>query len=468
MAANSAMSSAPAGPPKRRRLALHWQILLGLVVGAAVGLAANAMAQRPVVAQTADACDLDRNGIDDRLDWWVINVTDPLGKIFLRLLFMVVVPLVFSALALSVVQMGDWRRLGRVGLGTLAYTVALSSTAVLLGVLLVHLIQPGRRLEPQQAETLRAQYAARAGEALSEAKRAKPLKDLLLDLIPENPLQEMVGALDGSSKGNGILAVMSFALIVGIAMTFVPERTRTLASWLDGLGAVAMAVIGFAMHLAPYGVACLVFGVAARLGWAVFVPLAWFVCTVFLGLAMQLVLVYSLVVWRLGRISPWIFFWRISDAMLTALGTASSSATLPTALRVAEEELRLPPEVSRFVLTLGATSNQNGTALYEAVVVLFLAQVFHVELSLSQQLTVVLMAILAGVGTAGVPGAALPLIVVLLQTVGVPGEAIGLVLGIDRLLDMGRAMLNVTGDLVIAVCLSGHSPRRTLAEGRGG
>jgi DAACS family dicarboxylate/amino acid:cation (Na+ or H+) symporter len=421
------------------KLPLHWQILIGLLVGATLGLAASALAARHIAPDAVNS---------------IARIADPLGKVFLRLIFMVVVPLVFSALALGVAGLGDTRRLGRVGLRTLLFTIGLSACAVVLGVVLVNTIRPGRYLSESQQIELNEQYGADAQKALIAAKQAKPLQDILLDIIPENPLQEMVGAVDGSSKGNGMLAVMFFALAFGIAMIFVPEKTQTLKSLLDGLFAVCMAIIGFAMRLAPYGVACLVFAMTARLGLALALPLLGFIATVLLGLALQMAVVYPLVVWLFARRSPWSFFRDISDAILTAFGTSSSNATLPTSLRVAEENLRLPRDVSNFVLTIGATGNQNGTALFEGVVVLFLAQVFHVELTIAQQVTVVLMAMLAGVGTAGVPGGSLPLIVVVMQSVGVPAEGIGIILGVDRLLDMCRTTLNVTGDLTIAACVS--------------
>jgi len=382
------------------------------------------------------------------------GIADPLGKIFLRLIFMVVVPLVFSALALGVAGLGDTRRLGRVGFRALLFTLGLSACAVVLGVTLVNVIHPGRYLSEDQRNELNERYGADAQKALIAAKQAKPLRDILLDIIPENPLQEMVGAVDGSSKGNGMLAVMFFSLVFGIAMIFVPEKTKTLKSLLEGLFAVCMTIIGFAMRLAPYGVACLVFAMTARLGLALAAPLLGFMATVLLGLALQMAVVYPLVLWLFARRSPWLFFREISDAIVTAFGTSSSNATLPTSLRVAEENLRLPRDVSHFVLTVGATGNQNGTALFEGVVVLFLAQVFHVELTIAQQITVVLMAMLAGVGTAGVPGGSLPLVVVVMQSVGVPGEGIGIVLGVDRILDMCRTTLNVAGDLTIAACVA--------------
>jgi len=437
----------------RRRLALHWKILIGLLIGAVVGITANVLFSRPVVPGVVDRCDTDANGVDDRLDWVAVNIADPLGRVFLRLIFMVVIPLIFSALALGAAEMGDLARLGRVGLRTLGYTLALSACAVAIGLALVNVFGPGRALDAEQGRLLREHYAGGADRAVTQAHQAKSIKDTLLDIIPENPLQEMVGALDGSSKGNGLLAVMFFALLFGIAIPFAPEKCQVLKGWLEGLNSVSMVIIGFAMRLAPLAVACLVFAITARLGWSLAAPLAGFMGTVLLGLALQLFVVYPLVLKFAAGVSPWDFFRKTSEAMFTAFGTSSSNATLPTSLRVAEEELRLPKDVSRFVLTIGATGNQNGTALYEGVTVLFLAQVFHVDLTWMQQLSVVLMSVLAGVGTAGVPGGSLPLIVVVLQSIGVPGEGIGIILGIDRVLDMSRTVLNVTGDLAIATCV---------------
>jgi DAACS family dicarboxylate/amino acid:cation (Na+ or H+) symporter len=263
----------------------------------------------------------------------------------------------------------------------------------------------------------------------------------------------MVGALDGSSPGGGMLAVMFFALMFGIAITLAPERTKPLVMVLEGLYDVVMVLIGFAMRLAPFGVAGLVFSLTAALGFDILKTLVWYVATALAGLGFHLVVVYSGVVGLFSRYSPRQFFSRIGEAMVTAFGTSSSNATLPTALRVAEHNLGVHREVCGFVLTVGSTANQNGTALYEGVTVLFLAQVFGVELDWTQQITVVLMSVLAGVGTAGVPGGSLPLIAILLTRVGIPAEGLGIILGVDRLLDMCRTVLNVTGDIAVAACV---------------
>lgn len=465
-----------------RRIPLHTKILIGLLAGVTLGLATNWAARLPVVAGVENPADLNANGLHDRLEWIALNLTEPAGKIFLRLMFMVVLPLVFSALALAVVEIGDVRRLGKLGLRTLFFTAILSTTAVVLGITLVDFIKPGQKLPPGKRSELRERYApgnsagasgavaprppgdrparefdSKAAKVVEDAKQAKPLRDLVVDMLPENPLQEMVGAIDGTSKGNGMLAVMVFALILGAAISTVPDKCGTLVGWLEGFNAISMVVIGWAMRLAPIGAGCLVFSITARLGFDILVTLFWFVLTVLAGLALHLFVTYPVVLIAFSRMSPRQFFRGSREAMLVAFGTSSSSATLPTAIKVAEADLRLPKEISRFVLTVGATGNQNGTALYEGVVVLFMAQVFGVELNVAQQIQVVLMSILAGVGTAGVPGGSLPLIVVLMQSVKIPGEGIAIIMGIDRLLDMCRTVLNVTGDLVVATCVAGGS-----------
>jgi DAACS family dicarboxylate/amino acid:cation (Na+ or H+) symporter len=437
-------------PEVPRRVPLHTKILIGLVAGASFGVAAN-------LAASGQGPDENANGLADWLDslvYWV----EPVGRIFLRLMFMVVLPLVFSALALAVVEIGDLRRLGRMGLLTLLFTGLLSGTAVVIGVGLVNAVQPGRALPADLRDRIVEQQSGAAEGKVKQASQAKSLRDTLIDLVPENPLQEMVGALDGSSKGNGMLAVMVFSLIFGMAIAVDPERCSTLTSWLVGLNSVSMTVIAFAMRLAPVGAGCLVFGVTAQLGLPILQTLAWFVGTCLFGLALHLFGTYSLVLATIGRKNPATFFRETREAMLVAFGTSSSNATLPTAIKVAIENLRIPPRIANFVLTVGATGNQNGTALFEGVVVLFLAQVTGVDLTVGQQLQVVLMSVLAGIGTAGVPGGSIPLIVVVMQSVGVPASAIGIVLGVDRILDMCRTTVNVVGDLVVTQCVAAQEP----------
>jgi DAACS family dicarboxylate/amino acid:cation (Na+ or H+) symporter len=271
--------------------------------------------------------------------------------------------------------------------------------------------------------------------------------DFLVALVPGNVVRAMA---DGD-----MLAVMVFALLLGLGLAATrTESARRLEEMLQGLYDVTMRLLDFVIRLAPLGVACLTFTLTARLGYDILRQLGAYVLTVLLALAIQQFVIYSASVAWLGGMSPVFFFRGVREAMLTAFSTASSNATLPTALAVAERELHLPPHVSRFVLTLGSTANQNGTALFEGVTVLFLAQFYGVVLSLSQQFTVVFICILGGIGTAGVPAGSLPVVAMILGLVGIPAEGIGMILGVDRLLDMCRTTLNVTGDLAAAVVVS--------------
>jgi DAACS family dicarboxylate/amino acid:cation (Na+ or H+) symporter len=426
----------------RGRLALHWKILIGLMIGAVAGLVARSL-WPPAADGTPNA----------GLEWFAFNIAEFAGQLFLRIIFMVVVPLVFAALVLGVAEIGDVRKLGRMGLRTLLMTLVLSSASVAIGLTLANTIRPGARLPEATRDQLVEKYKDKSDEAADNAKKAKSIREMLLDLIPKNPLQEMVGAVDGSSPGGGMLAVMVFALFVGAAITMAPERTSTLVLMLQGMYDIAMVVIGWAMKLAPIGVAGLIFGLTSRLGPDILRTLIWYVATVIAGLSLHMFGVYSLCAVIFARMSPKRFFGNITDIMLTAFATSSSSATLPTALKVTEEKLGVKKEVSRFVLTVGSTANQNGTALFEGLTVLFLAQVFGVELSIGAQVMVVLMSILASIGTAGVPGGSLPMVALVLNYVDVPVAGIGIILGVDRVLDMCRTTVNVTGDVLIATCV---------------
>jgi DAACS family dicarboxylate/amino acid:cation (Na+ or H+) symporter len=410
---------------------LSLRIVIGLLAGSALGVLAHwLLADSPALAG------------------FVAYVTEPLGKLFLRLLFMLVLPLVASGLVLGVAGLGDLRQVGRIGLLTLAYTVAVSSVAVLIGVSLVNAVRPGERIGRE------ALALASAGSAAApRAPDAPPgAIDFFLNLVPSNPVKAM-------AEGD-MLAVMVFSLLFGIALVSVrSEPAQRLTQVVEGVFAVTMKLLDMVIALAPFGVACLLFTATARLGYGVLVTLGAYVLVVIAGLSLQLFGVYSLSVGWLGRMNPLQFFRAVRPAMLTAFSTSSSNATLPTALLVAEENLKLPAQVSRFVLTLGSTANQNGTALFEGVTVLFLAQAAGVDLSFAQQLVVVGVCILGGIGTAGVPAGSLPVIVMILGMIGVPPDGIGLVLGVDRLLDMCRTTVNVTGDLAAAVVVSARAPR---------
>ncbi|MDT9597700.1 dicarboxylate/amino acid:cation symporter [Sphingosinicella rhizophila] len=382
---------------------------------------------------------------------WVDNiityVTGPVGQIFLRLLFMLVIPLLFSALVVGIAEMGDIRSLRRVGVKTLVYTIAISSVAVIIALASVNLLQPGAGVDPALAQTLLADAREGAGAIVSSAEGKPAGISSFLNIIPSNVV--------AAAADNDILAVMFFALVFGVGLLLVntPSAQR-LQETIEGIFQVTMRLIGLVIRLAPFAIAAFMFNLASVFGWELLVRLGAYVGVVLLALGLHMIVAYSIVLRFLGGVSPLWFFRNSQEAMVMAFATASSNATLPTALRVAEEKLLLPSRISRFVLTIGATANQNGTAIFEGVTVLFLAQFFGVELTLGQQVIVLLMCILGGIGTAGVPAGSLPVVALILGMVGVPPEGIGLVLGVDRLLDMCRTTLNVTGDLTAAVVVS--------------
>ncbi len=416
------------------RLPLHTQMILGVTLGAASGVLSFFLF-----------------GESPALDLFIRYVTRPGGQIFLRLLFMLVIPLIFSALVLGVVGLGDLRQLGRVGVRLLVYTVLVSAIAVLIGITLTNVLRPGEGLSADLRDRLMEGAADRAATVVAPATAPATGVDLFIQIIPSNPIR-------AASEGD-MLAVMFFSLMIGIGLAIHrTAATERFQEMVQGLYDVTMKLIGVVIAIAPVGVACLLFTLTARLGYEILYQLGRYVLVVVFALAIHQVVVYSLAVRWLGGMSPRVFFRGIEEAMLTAFSTASSNATLPTSLRVAEEKLRLPRSVSRFVLTVGSTANQNGTALFEGITVLFLAQFYGVPLSLSQQTLVVVICILGGIGTAGVPAGSLPVVAMILGLVGVPAEGIGLILGVDRFLDMCRTTLNVTGDLAAAVVVARGEP----------
>ena len=429
---------------ERKSLPLHTKIFIGLILGAILGGITQAILKTSLDAASRDAA------LHFIKDW-----IRPFGELFLRLIFMIVVPLLFSALVLGVADIGDARRVGRIGLRCLMMTVLLSGTAVLLGILLVNIVKPGAGVNQERRDQLVQMYASKntkdAEKKVQQGKEAKSVSDTLLEIVPKNPLEEAVRALDG-----GILPLMFFALFFGIAMSFVEaEKAAPVKSFLEGMFAISMKVIEIAMRYAPIGVFALVFTMATQIGIDEILALIKYVLLVLFALAFHQFITYSLALKYIAKRDPRQFFSQIREVMITAFATSSSNATLPVAMRVAEEKVGLPRDISNFVLTVGATANQNGTALFEGVTIIFLAQFFGVSLDIGQQFMVMGLAILAGVGTAGVPGGAWPMIAIILTSIGVPAApALGLCLGIDRILDMSRTVLNVSGDITIAACVS--------------
>lgn len=421
-------------PDKPKGIPLHTKILIGLAVGVIAGVTVNQVL----------------GGDHPRVVWLVDHITQPVGQLFLRLLLMIVVPLVFSSLIVGVAGIGDIRKLGRVGLKSFGYCLIISAISVAIGITLANTIQPGRRIDPATSAALQERYATDASKTVAAAQASSttstPLMSVVETIVPKNPFFAISGREDPN-----MLHLMFFALVIGIAITLLPlTATTPFLRVLQGLYEITAKIIEMVMKFAPYAVACLLFNNTARFGLDLLQALGWFVVTVLLGLSLHMFGVYSLSIYFLSRISPLEFFRRIKTVILTAFSTSSSNATLPTALRVSEQNLGVPQEINSFVLTVGATANQNGTALYEGVTVLFLAQLAGVDLSLGQQLMVVYLAILGGIGTAGVPSGSIPFIIGVLVTIGVNPALIAIILGVDRLLDMCRTTLNVTGDLTAA------------------
>jgi DAACS family dicarboxylate/amino acid:cation (Na+ or H+) symporter len=431
-----------------RGIPLHTKILIGLVLGALVGGTLNSIlgAGAPNLAFVID------------------QITNPIGELFLRLLLMLVVPLVFSSLVVGVAGLGDLRQIGRIGVKSLVYTLIISAISVVIGLTLANTIKPGKRISPEVAAQLEERFKPEAEKSVESAIGAKspdaPLLKVVKTIVPKNIFFSI-----GGKETPDMLGLMFFALFLGVCITMVPaETTAPLIDALDALFAATTVAIQVVMRLAPYAVFCILFSVTAKFGWSLLVSLGWFVVTVLLGLAIHMFGVYSASVWFLSRIHPLEFFRRIKTVMITAFSTSSSNATLPTALRVSEENLGVPRHINSFVLTVGATANQNGTALYEGVTVLFLAQLAGVDLSMGMQLMVVFLAILGGIGTAGVPSGSIPFIIVVLAQIGVNPALIGIIIGVDRILDMCRTTLNVTGDLTIATYVARSEGYELLKE----
>lgn len=404
----------------------HYKLILSLVLGSLAGLFLHPYNQNEFIQNVNS------------------YLLEPLGQIFLRSIFMIVVPMIMSGLIVGVYQLTSHHGLAQVAKKTLLFTLLASSISVLVGLVMVNGFRPGDgvTLSPLDAEDLNKVQVVQKNVAAS-----KPMAQALVEIIPKNPFEAATKAFDGE-----ILALMFFSLIFGVALFRQKEKNQEVL-WiplLEECYRACMKIVEWVMGLAPYAVFALVFQSTFKFGHPILLSLGWYVLVVIMALLFQQFVVYSALLKWLTKRSPLAFFKACREVYLYAFATSSSNATLPRSLEIAEHKLKLSPEISRFVLTIGSTANQNGTALFEGITVLFLAQVYGIDLELSQQIKVILMSILAGVGTAGVPGGSLPLIMILTQQMGIPVEGMGLIMGVDRFLDMCRTTLNVSGDLVIA------------------
>jgi Na+/H+-dicarboxylate symporter len=410
---------------------LYTKISIGLVAGAVAGVGANVIAARTGWTTGVDA-----------MGW-----LRPLGDAFIRAITMVVIPLVVASLIVGVASLGDLRTLGRLGGKTLGYYLCTTAIAVTIGIALSNIVKPGSGLAEESKNQLLQEYAGSAAERLELAEQAPGLVNMLVEMIPRNPI---AAAAEGD-----MLPLIVFTILFGAAASMLDaDRKKALVGFFDAVNEVSMVIIHWIMLLAPYAVFALIAAVTARFGMDVLKSLAMYTLTVAAGLLIHAFGTYALSVRFLARRRLWDFYKRIREAQILGFSTSSSNATLPITIQVAEEQLGTSTRVASFVLPLGATINMDGTALYQGVAVMFIAQVFGIDLSVPEQLTVVLTATLASIGAAGVPSAGIITLALVLRQAGVPETGIALILGVDRILDMLRTAVNITGDLSAAAFIA--------------
>lgn len=367
-----------------------------------------------------------------------IDFLKPIGDLFLRLIKFIIVPLILSTLVVGVASSSDPKQLGRIGFKTIAYYLGTTAIAIMIGLGIALIMSPGKGVDIPTTNL----------EA-PEAATAEPQSAIttLLNIVPENPFTAL-------AEGN-ILQVIFFALFIGLAITFVGEKAQPVYQFFEGFAEIMYRITGIIMKLAPFGILGLLAPVVGQYGISVLLPLLKVVLAVYLASLLHAFIVYSAAVKMWGGIGPVRFFKGIFPATLVAFSTASSAGTLPVTIRNVNENLGVPNEISSFVLPLGATINMDGTAIYQGVAVVFIAQFYGLELTALQLLTVVLTTVLASVGTAGVPGAGMIMLAMVLTSVNMPIEGIALIAGIDRVLDMMRTAVNVVGDASAAVVVAG-------------
>ncbi|MDA1315904.1 MAG: dicarboxylate/amino acid:cation symporter [Acidobacteria bacterium] len=409
---------------------LYTKILIGLAAGTAVGLAANVA------------------GIEGLKN--LLVEVEPVGTAFIRLITMIVIPLVVASLMVGTASLGDLRKLGRIGGKTVVYYFVTTALAVCLGLLLSNIIQPGNGVDPATRDQLASRYEGEAQGRMQIAAGAPSLKDVLLNMIPRNPVQ--------AAADFELLPLIFFSVIFGAAISLLPQDQRgAVVTFFEGINGASMVVIGWVMKLAPYAVFALIASVVAQFGLDLLQSLLVYSITVIAGLAIHTFVTTALLVRFAAGLNPVVFFKRIFPVQIFGFSTSSSSATLPLTMSRAQSELGISKEVSSFVLPLGATINMDGTALYQAVAVMFIAQIYGIPLSLTAQITVVITATLASIGAAGVPSAGLITLIIVLQSVGLGDKVeagIALILGVDRILDMLRTATNITGDLSCAAFIA--------------
>ncbi|REB06486.1 dicarboxylate/amino acid:cation symporter [Sporosarcina sp. BI001-red] len=367
-----------------------------------------------------------------------IDFLQPLGDLFLRLIKFVIAPLILSTLVVGVASMSDPKQLGRIGFKTIVYYLSTTAIAIIIGLSVAFLINPGTGVNISTDEG-----------SIPEAAMAEPQSaiDTFLNIVPTNPFEAI-------ATGN-ILQIIFFALFIGIAITMIGEKAAPVLSFFEGFAEIMYKITGIIMRFAPFGILGLMAPVVGEYGLSVLLPLLKVVLAVYIACIVHALVVYSIAVKTMGKLSPVTFFKGIFPAALVAFSTASSAGTLPVTIKNTTENLGVPKRIASFVLPLGATINMDGTAIYQGVAVVFIAQFFDLQLTFLQLLTVVLTTVLASIGTAGVPGAGMIMLAMVLNSVDMPLEGIALIAGIDRVLDMMRTSVNIVGDASAAVIVAG-------------
>ncbi len=383
------------------------------------------------------------SGLGDTIITWL----RPVGDAFMRLIKMVIVPLVFASLLVGVASLGDIRKLGRLGLRTLGLYMGTTAAAVSLGLGVAHLVNPGSFIDERSRVALQAQFESAAGSTADKAAEAPSLVENLLNIIPGNPAESLVSG--------DMLQVIFFAVLFGVALTFLDNKNgQPVVTLMDRVQNAMVVIIHIVMKIAPYGVAALVAEVVGTSGFSVLKGLFVYGFAVLLGLALHGILVYGVIVKWLAKLPVMGFLRAARPAQLIAFSTSSSSAALPVSMECAEENLGVSNPVASFVIPLGSTVNMDGTALYQGVAAIFIAQVFQMDLSFGDQIGIVATATMASIGAAGVPGAGMVTLAMVLTASGIPTVGVALILGMDRLLDMFRTGLNVTGDLAVTAAMA--------------
>ena len=412
-----------------KKLALHWKIIIGMVLGVVYGLIASKY-----------------GWIDFTNDW-----IKPWGSIFVNLLKLIAVPLVFASLIKGVASLSDISKLSRIGGKTIAIYLTSTVIAVTIGLLLVNIVQPGANFDRDsisQTESMKEGTNKKIADA-GNVKESGPLQ-FLIDVVPTN-------IFDAASNNRNMLQVIFFAIFFGIAMVMLPdEKTTYVKGFFDGINDIILQIVDIIMMAAPYGVFALLGGLVVDFGASadLFIALAKYSATVIFGLLLMIFVVYPIILKIFTKMKYKDFFKGIMPAQMLAFSTSSSAATLPVTMERCEDHLGVSEEVSSFVLPLGATINMDGTSLYQAVAAVFIAQAYGMDLDMGQQLTIVLTATLASIGAAAVPGAGMVMLVIVLGAIGVPTEGLALIFGVDRILDMMRTVVNVTGDATVATVVA--------------